>query len=105
MPFEDFAAEMRSDKQRAIKLLAMLNKVASGLGSMHWTLVRCDEPIITTGDHPVCLVPLLDDGHTRVRGRGTNRARATEAAWDVAAETDIAPTARPAIATTKPWSA
>jgi hypothetical protein len=65
MPFEQFAAHMRTDKERAHKLLTMVNKLASGFSSMHWTVLRFDEPMLITSDHPVCAVPLLDAGETR----------------------------------------
>ena len=65
VPFEDFAAVARSDKERAFKLLTMINKLASGFGSMHWTLLRFSEPLIITSDQPVCAAPLLDEGEQR----------------------------------------
>jgi hypothetical protein len=62
LPFERFADYMRSDGERARKLLAMVNKLASALSSMHWTLLRFQEPMLITSDQPVCPVPLLDEG-------------------------------------------
>jgi uncharacterized protein DUF4238 len=62
LPFHQFAGHIRSDKERALKLMALINKLASGFASMHWTLLRFDEPMLLTCDQPVCPVPLLDEG-------------------------------------------
>jgi hypothetical protein len=57
----------RSDHERARSLIRMINKVATVLGSMNWTLLRFDEPWLITADHPVCPVPLMDPlGEARV---------------------------------------
>src|SRR4051794_17462345 len=56
---------MRSDRERAEKLLTLINKLSTAFGSMHWTLLRFDEPLLATSDQPVCGVPLLGDGKIR----------------------------------------
>jgi hypothetical protein len=38
----------------------LVNKIATVLGSMNWTLFQFDEPWLITADHPVCPVPLMD---------------------------------------------
>lgn len=44
-------------------LTSMLNvvpKAASALASMHWTLVRFDDPVLATSDHPVVRWPISE---------------------------------------------
>jgi hypothetical protein len=60
--FERFREEMRSDKRRALKILRMINKLGTLIASMHWTLIRFDEPVLITSDQPTCPVPLLEPG-------------------------------------------
>jgi hypothetical protein len=60
--FERWRQEMRSDEERAKKLLSLINKLGSVIGSMHWTLLRFDERRLITSDQPVCPVPLLTPG-------------------------------------------
>jgi Protein of unknown function (DUF4238) len=58
--FAKFEERARSDEERARSLIRMVNKIATILGSMNWTLLRFDEPWLITADHPVCPVPLMD---------------------------------------------
>jgi hypothetical protein len=60
--YERWRREMQSDRHRANKLLGMINKFATIFASMHWTLLRFEEPLLVTGDQPVCPVPLLTPG-------------------------------------------
>lgn len=60
--FDVFRREMRTDRQRALKILRMINKLGTLVASMHWTLIRFREPVLITSDQPVCPVPLLADG-------------------------------------------
>lgn len=56
--FECWKLHMQSDQQRAERLLSAMNKLSTVLGSMHWSLLRFDEPLLITSDQPVCAVPL-----------------------------------------------
>jgi hypothetical protein len=60
--YDRFRRRMRSDRERGKKLLSLINKLSTLFGSMHWTLVRFDEPLLITGDQPVCPVPILTPG-------------------------------------------
>lgn len=59
--YEEFCRRMRSDAERAKKVLR-LNKMASLIGWMHWTLVVFDDPLLVTSDQPVAPVPILGEG-------------------------------------------
>jgi hypothetical protein len=63
--FEQFAAHARGDWQRANSLLSPLNKLATAVASMHWTLVQFDEPLLITSDQPVVGAPILGVGERR----------------------------------------
>jgi Protein of unknown function (DUF4238) len=62
MTQDEFAAKVkehfRSDTSRFQRMLALVNKLASVLGSMHWSIIRFDEPLLLTSDHPVVVWPL-----------------------------------------------
>jgi hypothetical protein len=60
--YEKWKREMQSDRERSKKLLSLINKLSTVFGSMHWSLLRFDEPLLITGDQPVCPVPLLGPG-------------------------------------------
>jgi uncharacterized protein DUF4238 len=60
--YERFRLQMRSDRERSVKLLSLINKLSSVFASMHWTLLSFDEPLLVTGDQPVCPVPILTPG-------------------------------------------
>jgi hypothetical protein len=60
-----FMREVGSDESIAEQLLAQLNKLATLVAAMHWTLVEFDEALLITGDHPVVIVPLAADGDRR----------------------------------------
>jgi Protein of unknown function (DUF4238) len=67
LEFSRFEEWTRSDHQRASRLIGLVNKIATVLGSMNWTLFQFDEPWLITTDHPVCPVPLMDpDGWANV---------------------------------------
>jgi Protein of unknown function (DUF4238) len=60
---EIFAAakqELLTDTQRLTRMLSLAPKAASVLGSMHWTLVGFNSPILATSDHPVVAWPLAE---------------------------------------------
>lgn len=61
-----FCKEMRSDRERAKKTLRLINKIGSLIASMHWTLLRFEQPWLITSDQPVCPVPLLGVGEQQV---------------------------------------
>ncbi len=61
LPFADFERVMRSDDERARKLLKLTNKLSSTFASMHWSLICFEENLLATGDQPVCGVPLPSD--------------------------------------------
>jgi len=47
------AEHLRSDTQQHVRVLALIGKIGSILGSMHWTLLRFRSPVIATSDHPI----------------------------------------------------
>ena len=51
-------AHLKQDTQRHIRMLSLLSKVGSIFGSMHWTLVKFDRPVVATSDHPVHVWPM-----------------------------------------------
>lgn len=61
---EDFLSHVTSDGFRAEVMLGDLPKLASLLGSMHWTLLEFGAPLLATSDQPVTVVPLLDASET-----------------------------------------
>jgi hypothetical protein len=63
--FERFREVMLSDGERAKRILSMVNKISTILACMNWTLLRFDEPLLITSDHPVCPVPLIEEGQDR----------------------------------------
>lgn len=65
LPFAEFAAAMRSDGERARKLIELTNKLSSVFASMHWSLIDFDEPVLATSDQPVCGMPLPDGRRLR----------------------------------------
>lgn len=52
--------ELLTDTERLTRMLGLAPKAASILGSMHWTLVAFNSPIVATSDHPVVAWPLSD---------------------------------------------
>jgi hypothetical protein len=63
--YERWRELMLSDGERAKRILSMVNKISTIFGCMNWTLLRFDEPLLITSDHPVCPVPIIDDGADR----------------------------------------
>lgn len=55
---ERVADQLRTDTQRHVRMLALISKIASILGSMHWTLLRFDAPLLAASDHPVHVWPM-----------------------------------------------
>ena len=47
-----------SDTHQLTSMLTASFKVAAALGSMHWQLLRFDDPLLAYSDHPVVLWPL-----------------------------------------------
>ncbi|HEV7752607.1 MAG TPA: DUF4238 domain-containing protein [Baekduia sp.] len=60
-----FVRLTRTDHERSKQILRMLNKVATLVASMHWTLLCFEEAWLVTSDQPVGVFPLLDDGSRR----------------------------------------
>jgi hypothetical protein len=60
--FEAFRRQRLTDRERAVRLISLINKLGSVFGSMHWTLLYFDEPLLITSDQPVSPVPLLTPG-------------------------------------------
>jgi Protein of unknown function (DUF4238) len=60
--YQRFCATMQSDRERSKRLLRLINKLSSILVSMHWTLLRFEEPLLITSDQPLCPVPFLTPG-------------------------------------------
>lgn len=56
--YERFRSAMFSDEERAKKILR-INKLATVLGSMHWSLLTFENALLATSDQPVAPVPLL----------------------------------------------
>jgi hypothetical protein len=56
--YEELLAEWTSDRFVAQFMLGHVSKLASLLGSMHWTLVAFDAPLLATSDQPMVLVPM-----------------------------------------------
>lgn len=61
--FEQFVAAVSSDAYRANVYLRNLPRAGSLIGSMHWTLMDFDRPLLATSDVPVTVVPILDVGN------------------------------------------
>jgi uncharacterized protein DUF4238 len=60
--YETFKHQRLTDRERAVRLISLINKLGSVFGSMHWTLLHFDEPLLITSDQPVAPVPLLTPG-------------------------------------------
>jgi hypothetical protein len=60
--YEAFKRQRLTDRERAVRLISLINKLSSVFGSMHWTLLHFDEPLLITSDQPVAPVPLLTPG-------------------------------------------
>ena len=52
--------ELLKDSERLTRMLSLGPKAAGVLGSMHWTLVEFNSPILATSDHPVVAWPLAE---------------------------------------------
>jgi len=53
------AADMMSDDtNRLLRMLSLGHKVTAVLGSMHWTLLRFERPLIASSDEPVVVWPM-----------------------------------------------
>lgn len=63
--YKDFARVMSGDRECGKKLISLINKLGTVFGSMHWTFLRFDEPLLVTGDQPVSPVPLLGPGEVQ----------------------------------------
>jgi hypothetical protein len=59
---DKFLTMVSSDAFYAETMLDNLNLPVSVLGSMHMTLLECDDDLLATSDQPVTLVPLLEPG-------------------------------------------
>jgi hypothetical protein len=63
----EIARRLVSDVERVKTILSQLTKLASGLASMHWSLLRFDDRVLALSDQPVCAVPLsIARGHAPV---------------------------------------
>ena len=49
---------LSEDTFRLTKMLSLIPKAASAFGSMHWSLVRFEQPVLATSDHPVVRWPI-----------------------------------------------
>jgi hypothetical protein len=47
-----------SDTERVKSILSHLTKLASGLASMYWSLLRFDQRVLALSNQPVCAIPL-----------------------------------------------
>jgi hypothetical protein len=54
-----------SDSYRLVSMFSTALTTASVLGSMHWTLVEFERPLVATSDHPVVLWPGVDSSAPR----------------------------------------
>jgi hypothetical protein len=54
----EFLDTARSDQETIASFERMLGSIAGLLGSMHWTLIAFDGPILATSDQPVAPMPL-----------------------------------------------
>jgi Protein of unknown function (DUF4238) len=52
------AQDFLGDTERLSRMLTQAQKTTSALGSMHWTLLEFDTPIVATSDQPVAMWPL-----------------------------------------------
>jgi hypothetical protein len=53
-------AELRSDRQMAATMIGNIPKMASLVGSAHWSLIRFPRPWLLTADHAVAVMPISD---------------------------------------------
>lgn len=54
--------ELTSERFRVDHMLGMIPKMASMIASAHWSVIEFPAPLLATGDQPVTVVPLLEDG-------------------------------------------
>lgn len=57
---EKLGQHLLSSTAQHTRMLGMGFKVASSLGSMHWTLIEFNSPLLATSDHPVVPWPIGD---------------------------------------------
>jgi Protein of unknown function (DUF4238) len=60
--YDELLRRLTSDAFITDVFLRNLSKVASFLGSMHWTLVEFNHALLATSDQPVTIVPLMRPG-------------------------------------------
>jgi hypothetical protein len=44
--------------QRNLSMLVLSNRMTDVLASMHWTLIKFDQPVLALSDHPVVVWPI-----------------------------------------------
>jgi hypothetical protein len=54
---DDLEETLLSARARQVRMLSLGRKIAAILGSMHWTLVRFEQPYLVTSDQPVVMWP------------------------------------------------
>lgn len=64
--YESFVSWQRSSKVKAGVLIDSIRLAMTVIGSMHWTLVRFDRPLLATADHPVVVVPNVFPGNPAI---------------------------------------
>jgi hypothetical protein len=57
---QEFEQYLLGSTPRTTRMLSLGPKIASLLGSMHWTLIEFHSPLLATSDHPVVLWPLYE---------------------------------------------
>lgn len=55
--FDSALTSMAGPEERLSRMMNPIERVASIVGSMHWTLLRFDEPILATSDEPLVVWP------------------------------------------------
>jgi len=56
--FDQMAQELRSQRSRIEMMARLISRMATLLGSMHWTLIRFSSPRLAISDNPLVAVPL-----------------------------------------------
>jgi hypothetical protein len=60
--YEAFKRQRLTHRERALRVISLINKLSTLFISMHWTLLSFDEPLLITSDQPVSPVPLMTPG-------------------------------------------
>ncbi len=53
----ELETQLAGSTSRFMQMLSIGRKIASAIGSMHWTLVEFASPVIATSDHPISMWP------------------------------------------------